>query len=470
MGVGNLSQEYLYYLPQWKFCRDAVSGQDAVKRAGEAYLPKPAGMDKDEYEAYKSRAEWFNATGRTLEGLHGMMFRKPPDIAIDDALSQLLENVDGEGTAFEHFANDVTWDCAITGFGGVLVGAPYSEGVSRLAAEEGGLLPYMTFYNAERIINRHFATIGRRRTLDLVVLAETEEVKTAPYTYDTRIRHRVCELDADGYYMQTVYDENEAVLSQVYPLKYGQRMHYIPFFFMPNNKPYTPMMKSIADVNMAWYRKSADIENGAHWTGVPTPYSIGYVPEAKVDEAGHEVAAEVMKLGGSNFLYFPEGCSVGFLEFAGAGLARLAEMMKADEDRMAILGARIISAERNGVEAAETARIHRAGENSVLATFAREMSSGLTSALREYIEWCTGKDAADDVHIAINTDYDAAGMSSGELTALVSCWQAGGISKRVLFQNMKQGELIEDALTFDDMQEEIDEEGKVATAASDGSR
>lgn len=129
---------------------------------------------------------------------------------------------------------------------------------------------------------------------------------------------------------------------------------------------------------------------------------------------------------------------------------------------MAILGARIISAEKKGVESAETARIHRAGENSVIATFANECSVFFTAVIKDYLEWCNNGELADDVTIKINTDFDLSKMDASELASLVSCWQDGGISKKVLFANLKEGEIIPPDITFEDMEQEIAEEGTKA--------
>ena len=125
---------------------------------------------------------------------------------------------------------------------------------------------------------------------------------------------------------------------------------------------------------------------------------------------------------------------------------------------MAILGARIISAEKKGVESAETARIHRAGENSVVAAFANECSDFFTKVITEYLEWCNNKELTDSVSIKLNTDFDLSRMESSEIAALISCWQSGGISKRVLFDNLKEGEVIPDDKTFEEMEIEIAQE------------
>ena len=148
-----------------------------------------------------------------------------------------------------------------------------------------------------------------------------------------------------------------------------------------------------------------------------------------------------------------------YLEFSGSGLAQIANAMADDKDSMAVLGARIIANQKKGVESAETAKIHNSAENSVLASFANNMSQIFSRLLRIYLEWSTGSEIkAEDVKVKINTDFDVATMSATELTALVSLWQSGGIAKSDLFRNLKEGEILDADRQLDEMNAEIDEE------------
>lgn len=449
-------------MKKWAKCRDVIGGEEEVKKARTKYLPKPSGMEDEEYDGYLERAEFFNATGRTVEGLHGMMFRKNPIIEVPDNLKDILDNVDGKGNSFVQFISDTAWDCLQTGFGGVLIDAPQTEGKieSRNEEEQAGIAPYMTYYKAEQIINWRYRTVGRRQELYLVVLEEEYE-KDASDKYDKRLtkRYRVLELDKDGEYVQSLYNEDTQIVGEpIKPKKGGKAMNHIPFFLLPAKEPEKPMMLDLVNVNLAWYRKSADLENGAHWTGVPTPYVLGYEPEKKYDEEGNEIPAKPIKLGSTAMLVFPQGVThVGYLELSG-NFNALQSMLAIDEDRMAILGARIISAERKGVESAETAKIHRAGENSVLATCANNLSIVFTEVLQTYLQWTAHSDNEIECSVNVNTDYDVATMSPAELTALVSLWQSGGIPKSILYDNLREGEIIKGDRTFEDVQAEIQEE------------
>lgn len=419
-------------------------------------------MDDDDYRAYIGRAQFFDAGGRTLDGLAGLIGRKPVIIEVPEGMERYLENVDGKGHSASSFILMCIRDTLITGWGGVLVDMPKASGVvSQKDFEGSNLYAYMTYYRAESCIRWRWRTDGRRQSLRYVILEEKTEVDTNDYGTETRDFYRLCEIDGDGIYRQRLYDEALDIADETEPRRRSGGFSEIPFSFLSTkDSPEEPLLLDLINVNLSHYRKSADYENGLHWTGVPTPFERGWVPETKYDDEGREVAREPMRLGGTSFLYFPPGTEqVGYLEFSGSGLSQLSGAMQADEDRMAILGARIIAQQKRGVEAAETARIHNAAENSVLASFANDMSGIFSRLLRIYLEWSTGKEIPqDEVRVEINTDYDITAMSAQELTALVSLWQSGGIAKSDLFRSLKEGEILAADRSLDEMNAEIDEE------------
>lgn len=445
----------------WNKCEDVCAGEEEVKAKGEKYLPKPSGMETEQYQSYKARAEFFNATGRTLEGLHGMLFAKKPIINIDKKYEDFLENVDGEGNSLNNFVSDCTYSTLMLGYGGVLVDAPQSEGIrSKKEAEINNIVPFMTFYKAQDIFDVRSRVVGRQRVLSFVKLREykEEQSETNEFLVEKKEVYRVLSLDENGNYFQRVFNEQSQLESTFYPTKNGQYLKEIPFFPLPSQRATKPILLDLVNVNLAWYRKSADLENGAHWTGVPTPYVIGYEPETKYDKEGKEIPAKPIELGGSTMIAFPSSVTqVNYLEFNGAGLSQLANLMEQDEERMAILGAKIISNEKKGVESAKAAEIHNSGARSVLAKFANNVSTILTKALSLYLSWTTETDVKD-VSFSLNTDFDLSQMDPSLITALVSLWQSGGISKKILFSSLKQGEIVSSEISFEEMQTEIEEE------------
>src|SRR5512139_2628362 len=84
MSVNTTHPEYDLMAATWLRARDVLAGEDAIKAAGEKYLPKLESQSEEEYQAYKARAVFFNATARTLAGYVGMIFRKPPYVRLPE--------------------------------------------------------------------------------------------------------------------------------------------------------------------------------------------------------------------------------------------------------------------------------------------------------------------------------------------------------------------------------------------------
>jgi hypothetical protein len=120
---------------------------------------------------------------------------------------------------------------------------------------------------------------------------------------------------------------------------------------------------------------------------------------------------------------------------------------------MATLGARILAPEKRVAETAQTAAIHRAGENSVLASIAQSISIGLTHCLEWMALWVN---VSGEIKVTLNTDYLPNSMTSEDVKALVTSWQAGAISHETLFSNLVKGEIIASDVQFADEKERID--------------
>jgi hypothetical protein len=88
----------------WGRCRDVVNGTDAVKAAKESYLPKLGGQDDDGYDSYRERAPFYGASDRTIQGLVGSVFRKPPKILAPSAIEEHLDDVTLMGESLAQFS------------------------------------------------------------------------------------------------------------------------------------------------------------------------------------------------------------------------------------------------------------------------------------------------------------------------------------------------------------------------------
>src|SRR5574340_1363124 len=103
--VGFIRREVFLHLTKWRTIRDCLAGQDAIKAAGDKYLPRPNPEDtseenKNRYKSYLERAVFYNVTHRTLDGLVGQVFMREPVVEMkDEKLNVLLLDADGAGVS-----------------------------------------------------------------------------------------------------------------------------------------------------------------------------------------------------------------------------------------------------------------------------------------------------------------------------------------------------------------------------------
>lgn len=463
MGVDAKHAEYNRMAAVWERCRDAVAGEDVVKGKGERYLPRPGGQKDAEYEAYKTRSHWFGATKRTKAGIGGLIRRRDPQIDVPEAMADMLVDITASGLSVEDVISRTIDEVIETGRFGILVDFPRidASAATTIAQQElTGARPFVALYRTEEITNWRTGRVGGRTKLTMVVLRETVEAEDPADEFVRKPveQYRVLDLGGPaGAYRQRIYrkkgptiqgGETWILQEEIAILMRGKPMPDIPFvFFGPDPDDGTvqdPPIKDVADVNFSHYRTQADIEHAAHWTALPTPVFMGL---------SSEQVKEGVNVGSITAIGLPVDGDAKFLEFSGQGLEPLEKRLQAKAEEMAILGARILSPEKRQVEAAETASIHRAGENSVLASIANTIGRAMGRVVEIMRDWAglTG-----DVSIKLNTDYLPAEMSPQMLQALTAALQAGTISGQDYFWYLQQGEVIRPDRTFEEAQADIE--------------
>src|SRR5580765_685422 len=123
MTVGSTHSDYDSNAAAWSRARDVLSGEDAVKAAGEKYLPRLDSQSEEEYAAYKARASFFGATARTLEEYLDLIFRRAPTIGIGERkeLQAFVDNCGLWGIDLIRYARQVVREVLSVGRFGSLV-------------------------------------------------------------------------------------------------------------------------------------------------------------------------------------------------------------------------------------------------------------------------------------------------------------------------------------------------------------
>lgn len=472
-GVKTTHRDYDRMLPLWERCRDVVAGQSAMHAKREKYLPKLAGEERDDYTARIKRSDFFNATWRTIAGLTGMAFRKEPNRDLPALIEGYSADITMAGINLDALAEEIVEEVLEVGRIGLLVDHPsLPEGVKAItkdAAEKLGQRPFLTTYRAEAIRNWKFARVGNRWVLVQVVLGEQTEVPKDEFESNLVDRYRVLDLDLLGYYRQRVFEvidgKDVQIGDTLYPKMNGDGLRYIPFAIIGRSGKGDaidePPLIDLVDANVAHYQLNSDYRHGLHFTALPTLFLAG-VTEA-TDAAGNVTP---FYIGGQSAITSSQPDAKGmFIEYTGQGLGAISTALKELEQRMAILGARMIADETRQAETLGATQIKRVGENSILARICIAASEAIEWALGVMAQW---SGASGEVSYEISREFNPLGLSAQDLTAIFAGVQSGIISEAEAFDLLQRGDVIDGKKDFETHQEEIGQQGPSMPAPDQG--
>jgi len=457
MPVDTPCQSYQENIAQWSRVRDCLAGSDVIKSKGTTYLPKPAGLSNSDFDDYTMRAEFYPATARTLDGLAGAVFRKDPLMTVPEAQEKLLEEATLRGEDITTFAKRVVRDVISVGRFGSLV--DFDESMEK---------PFVAGYRAENIINWRVTVIDRRPVVTLIVLKEAAYAPDADDPFATveverwrvlLLGHAEAEDVGPLVYSQQVWEKREEdkdpmqIGGTIIPTRRGKPLEKIPFtFFGPfdlSPDPQKAPLLDLSDVNLSHYRTSAELEEGAYFTGLPMYWVAGRM-QGSQDEGEVEFT-----VGSRQALLLEEGSTAGVLSVDGGDMGILKTLMDDKEKRMAVLGARILEDQKAGVEAAATVTMRHAGESSLLSSISGTCSKGMAQVVEDLV-WWDGVEPKD-IGFELNKDFISGQIAPSELVQLVAAYQQGALGPKAFFKAMQDGERVPHEWTLEDWLKDIDD-------------
>jgi hypothetical protein len=486
--------EYSTLAPLWQKIRDVVAGEEVVKAKRTQYLPMLTSQSeaadeyaRSSYENYLARAVFYDAASRTMMGLSGALLRKPPtlDGVPETESSYITDSIGIDYQPLDALAQDCIGDACTVGRWALLVDKS-ADAESR---------PYVVRFRAEDVVWWAEGEVnGRIVPIAIAVMQTYEEPKAGDRIgYETETKPELLMLrlgtvpkyaakvpgfegfagagSEDVVYWQERWRARASqvgvpssgitadamdLVRVVVPTKNGGRFwNEIPCDVVNavggvRLKTEKPPMLALANILLAHYRGSADLEWGRHMTAIPQPWASGF---------GLKDGERLIVGSGYAWVTDMPGAQVGYLEFSGAGLGHIAEGQRDKEKQMAAVGARMLEEQPIAAEAMGTVRLRQSGERSVLATIAESVSTSITRAVQRYLAWLSPAfdtpEAMAAVAYQLNADLDASRMDPAELTAMTQALQSGTMSWETFAHNMRRGEMYAPGVTDDEERERI---------------
>ena len=439
----------------YELIRDCLGGEQEVKRKKSKYLPMPNAEDQSKeniarYNAYITRAVFYNVAQRTQGGLVGQIFMRTPGNNVPEILKAVVEDATGSGVPLEQSAAEAASFAVAYGRCGVYVDYPSTpttgdatddtvSGQTTLAQiESGEVRPVIQIVPPWDCINHRVKKRGAKIILQMVVFREDYVLQDDGFETTVRDQYRVLRLDKDDNYVIEIYRNKMGTKPDfVFNPKdaNGQPIKELPFTFVgvQNNDsfPAIPPMYDLCALNIAHYRNSADFEEAVYMLGQPTPWFSGLTEEwvDKVMKGG-------VGLGARGGIMLPKDGAAGILQVEPNTMAK--EAMDQKEAQMLALGAKLVEATQAGgvASTATEAAIDNISETSILSSVAKNTATAIQYAL----QWCAvfvGADR-DSIEYTLNTEFDLTGIDANERAQLLKEYTSNGITFTEYRMNLRR--------------------------------
>lgn len=425
-----------------------VEGEQAVKAGGTRWLPEPNAHESSShnadvrkaaerrYTSYRTRARFLNATGRTLNGMLGIVFGEPVSTKLSGPLEGLSKDADGKGQPLTQVLRDITAEVLKSGRGYVL--ADYTGSGEVTAANKGE--PRLRLFYGTQIINWR-ETKGRT---SLVVLKYVEDVEDNDgFTNVERtvwLELRMVDGVACARQWTSLIDTatggvNSNTVTELVPLTdlSGNALDELPGAWLGsvNNDSYPDPapLGDIAMVNIGHYQADADVVEAARIVGQPTLVLTG-LTQAWVDDN----LKGGITVGATSGISLGTGMDAKILQASETNASTALKDQRAKE--MAMLGAKLLE-RGSAAKTATQADYEAQTDNSILSLCAGNVERAVNKSLELLARMVGGSGTVE-----LNKKYGMADIDANVLTALMAQVQGGTLSLHNLIRYQQKVGLV----------------------------
>ena len=470
--------------PLWKQVNAVLGGTYTLRQAADEYLPQyPAEAD----ESYRDRVDTATSDADyadTLDGILGMIFRRPPQIGenVPARIRAFLENIDLRGTHFNVFAQRF-------GRKGVHLGAAYIVvDMQRRPAEldgqtlddaqvaELGLRPYWIAYGANDVQNSpRFLVINGALTLQQIVFRETATLPDGEFGEEEITRYRVWRLLveplSDGTYRKTggvewqVWEERAVAKSNERKLEQTDggvlNLPELPVAeFVANPDPYNsrellaPTLLDLSYLCIKHWQQQSDHESNLHLCSSPIPYTVNLRDDGALTEQpwGKGVRYDCN-----------EGGSVGYAEPTGSGLEAMERQLASVKEAIRQKGLEMVL-EGGAPNTTATEQILRARKRaSRLSQMTLALQDCFERALQLTAMWL-GLGGESGGEITMGVKGDELILTAQDVTAYSQLAEKNQMPLRELWSLLQRGGILRDDFDADTAEAELQAVKREASA------
>lgn len=485
-----LSSDYVAMLDYWTRVRDLNNGTDAMRAAGQAYLPK---FENESQASYDDRVKWARFTNiysDIVENIADRPFAKEVVISEgSERVKALAEDIDGQGNNFHKFAAEYFRNAMDYGIDWIFVDYTQTDATtldangkvrrkSVLEEKQSGARPYWMRVSALEMIAVYSAMIDgveefvhcrmrecytersgweeievvqiRELNREIVFNEDGKPIGLGNATF--RVWRQEFGVNASGRRTKSLVwnliDEGEIAIGviPIVPLVIGQRKG--------NTWRLVPAMKSVAYLQFEYYEQENGLKNIKKMTAFPMFSASGISPDK--DEKGNPLPVNV---GPRAVLYGPmsDAGTPGrweIIEPSATSMTFLKEDLKELGKEMRELGRQPLT-QSSGQLTTTTTNVAAAKGTSAVQAWALDLKDSLELALFYTAMWMN---ETVEPTVTVDIDFDHNSSDDQTFDAVQTMRKDGDLSQETLWEEAKRRKIVGDDFTIERERERLDAE------------
>jgi len=464
--LGQPIQAYSTYMAERRLPGTLMGGTNAMRLAGEVYLPREEAETVKGYQNRIQRSFLLNVYKRTVKKLAGEVFSKPVIFSeeINATLKEYLNDIDLEGNninvlGFKHFADSVAY-----GVSHILVDYPevnlqeengimfvLNDGKREIFSQKQekamNLRPYCSIISASNIIGWRFEKINGVNTLSSVRIKDSISIPDGAFGEKIVDRIRVLKIGSyETYVANDEFGGMDLLSSGITGL------NYIPLFSFFTGENINGLvcdisMMGLAELNLEHWQSSSDQRNILHYARMIT--FLGVALDAVQDD-------KQVVLGCNQIVHTsdPSG-DLKVVETSGRAIEAGSNDLRQLETSMGLFGLGI-EEKRPDRETATSNLLSHISASSTLKNWALNYDDLYNNVINCMMDYMALDKPKENV-IKVNTDLIPS-VGSTTVQMILESYKEDAIDQETFLIEMKRRGLIRDSADLNEIMKRTEEE------------
>jgi len=407
-------------IAQTQIVVDVFNGVNAMRNAGERYLPKLQSESAEAFAVKLKIASLFNAVKKTIEEMTGRAFIKPVAFGADtpDFIKEYAENINLEGQHLNNFMQVVFSEALKRGLTFIHVeNEALSGDATQADVASTGARPYFIHIKLEDVIDWNYEKRNGALAITRFVIYEKQG--------DAQIIREITEREIILYKKTK---KNEWIEFDVAVNVLGY-VPVVPIYAIQEGflKASTPLI-DLAEVNVSHWQSSVDQSNILHYTRVPILFL-----------SGSSAQETPLVIGATNAIYAPQGADMRYIEHGGKAIEAGLQDIQHKELQMQALGLQMYMSDAHKTATGEALADVRA--TSRLSLCVGNLKDGIEQAFVYFMNYLNQPPL---VTLEMQGDFAITGMNAQELQFLLNAVNSGIISKATFWNELKARGVLSD--------------------------